>query len=325
MKIGASTLSFASSYKQIQQYQRQEQLTIQIPERPKESAKAPRLSPSNETSDLTPSMDSDLKMLILILEKLIGKKIDFLSPDVMREITAQTGFQLSAPASDMTVNDVSVDYHVSQTYYEQENFNLAIQGDIELENGKKLSINFTLTMNREYLQHNELHLHNGKERKDPLVINFDVSHATYHQKTMTFDINADGKLDEIATLNPGSGYLAIDRNKDGVINDGSELFGPQTGQGFDELKHYDDDNNHWIDENDAIFNQLRIVSFDENGKQSLHTLKDKSVGAIHLGAIASPFSIKGDKNQDLAQIIQSSIALTESGEAKSIQQVDLFG
>ena len=40
-----------------------------------------------------------------------------------------------------------------------------------------------------------------------------------------FDINADGKEDDISFVGKGSGFLALDKNGDGKINDGSELFG----------------------------------------------------------------------------------------------------
>ena len=41
----------------------------------------------------------------------------------------------------------------------------------------------------------------------------------------------------------GSGYLALDKNGDGTINDGSELFGTRNGDGFADLAQYDEDGN----------------------------------------------------------------------------------
>lgn len=324
MKIATSNLQYTSNHKQVQQYQRQEKLQIQMPEQPKQNPSVKNVSLSTDCKDSDPAIEGELKTLIMILEKILGKKIKFLSPDFLKEMEQETGLDLSTSAPDMTVNDVVVNYDLSEKYYEKEQIDLNIQGDIKLDNGKTFSIGFNLTMKREFLQNNEIHLSNGQERKDPLVINFDVRHASFNKQTMSFDIDADGKLDKIATLNPGSGYLAIDRNHDQIINDGSELFGPKSNHGFEELKQYDEDNNQWIDENDSIFSQLQIVTFDENGKQQLYSLKDKAIGAIHLGAMATPFSVKGDNNQDLAQIKQSGIALTESGNIKSIQEVDLY-
>ena len=77
-----------------------------------------------------------------------------------------------------------------------------------------------------------------------------------------FDIDADGEEESISYLQGGSGYLALDKNGDGVINDGSELFGTKSGDGFADLAEYDADGNGWIDENDPIFDKLLIWAKD---------------------------------------------------------------
>ena len=66
----------------------------------------------------------------------------------------------------------------------------------------------------------------------------------------SFDLDSDGVKEDIPMIRPGSGFLALDLNKDGIINNGNELFGPHTGDGFVELSSYDKDTNNWIDEND---------------------------------------------------------------------------
>ena len=75
-------------------------------------------------------------------------------------------------------------------------------------------------------------------------------------------------------------FLALDKNGDGRMNDGSELFGTASGDGFKDLAAYDEDGNGWIDENDSIYSQLKIWTKDENGKDHLIDLKDADVGAI---------------------------------------------
>lgn len=58
-----------------------------------------------------------------------------------------------------------------------------------------------------------------------------------------FDLDSDGREDLISFVRPGSGFLALDLNGDGRVNDGRELFGPATGDGFAELARYDQDGN----------------------------------------------------------------------------------
>ena len=76
-------------------------------------------------------------------------------------------------------------------------------------------------------------------------------------QTFYFDLDADGEEEEISMLK-GSGYLALDKNEDGIINDGSELFGTGNGDGFADLARYDEDGNGWIDENDSILSLIHI-------------------------------------------------------------------
>ncbi|MDI6602302.1 MAG: hypothetical protein QME46_11105 [Thermoanaerobacteraceae bacterium] len=42
-----------------------------------------------------------------------------------------------------------------------------------------------------------------------------------------------------------------------------------TGNGFQELMQFDDDSNSWIDENDDIFDKLRIWTKDSDGCYTL--------------------------------------------------------
>ena len=60
-------------------------------------------------------------------------------------------------------------------------------------------------------------------------------------------------------------FLALDLNGDGRINNGSELFGALSGNGFADLAQYDSDANGWIDENDEIFQRLKVWSGADDG------------------------------------------------------------
>ena len=122
------------------------------------------------------------------------------------------------------------------------------------------------------------------------------------------------------TLASDSAYLALDKNADGNINNGSELFGPNTGNGFDELAVYDEDGNGFIDENDSIFSQLLVY---RPGDNSMQLLQELEVGALFLGAINSPFRLTDEHNNTLGQIRSTSFYLDGNKRAGSLQQVDL--
>lgn len=64
------------------------------------------------------------------------------------------------------------------------------------------------------------------------------------------------------------------------------------GSGFKELSVFDEDNNGWIDENDTIYEKLRIWIKDGKGNDQLLALGQKGVRAIYLGNVATDFSLK---------------------------------
>lgn len=158
---------------------------------------------------------------------------------------------------------------------------------------------------------------------DPLILDIDGQGIGFEDQTFDFDLDGDGTLEQLACLDAGCGFLAYDQNQDGSINNGLELFGTQTGNGFFELAEYDLDGNYWIDENDAIFNELSIWSIDEQGNEVTQSLLDAEVGAICLAKADSPFGIVNDSGELQGQISSSGIYLTEDGEVQAIHQVDL--
>ena len=111
-----------------------------------------------------------------------------------------------------------------------------------------------------------------------------------------FDLDSDGKMDEISFAGEGSGFLALDKDGNGKIDDGSELFGTKSGDGFADLAAYDQDGNSWIDENDEIYSQLKVWTKDADGNDKLMNLKEANVGAIYLGSASTEFSIKDETN-----------------------------
>ena len=76
-------------------------------------------------------------------------------------------------------------------------------------------------MSREFIQESNLQLQAGSQKIDPLVINFDGLGAQLSQTRFEFDLDNNGTAEQIASLRSGSGYLALDRNGDGAINNGN--------------------------------------------------------------------------------------------------------
>lgn len=215
-------------------------------------------------------------------------------------------------------------YYSSTSYSERESTSFSAKGTVVTADGRELDFNIGVTMSRSFIQTYSSQLTFGEEKLvDPLVINLGTDFASVSDQKFYFDIDADGTQEEISQLSSGSGYLALDKNGDGMINDGSELFGAKSGNGFADLAAYDEDGNGWIDEADSIFSKLRIWTRDADGKDHLYGLGESNVGAIYLGSSETEFSLKDGENNTNAVIRQTGIFLYENGNVGTIQQMDL--
>ena len=214
--------------------------------------------------------------------------------------------------------------HTTYEYHEEECMTFATVGQVQTADGRTIDFDLTMNLSREFTQQADT-LVEGVEviMTDPIVISLDGFPPAIADKTWSFDIDADGVKDNIPELMRGAGYLAFDRNKDGIINDGSELFGARTGNGFAELALLDSDGNGWIDEADEAFDMLSVWAKDASGLNRMMSLREANVGAILLDSLDTRFSHKSEEdNSMLAQVKRSGMYLTEDGLARGMQQID---
>lgn len=206
--------------------------------------------------------------------------------------------------------------------HESESMSFQSKGVVNTADGKTIEFKVNLDMKRAYSQTSEVLIEIGAKLQDPLVINYDGKGVAFGEDSLELDITMDGTPEQFKNLAAGSGFLAFDKNRNGVIDDGSELFGPETGSGFGELAAYDQDNNGWIDESDDIFTSLKLWTVTPSGQKSLIGIKDADVGAIYLGKVASDFQIKNG-SELLAKVRETSVYLKETGGAGTIHEIDL--
>lgn len=218
----------------------------------------------------------------------------------------------------------------SQEYYhsETESTSFETSGKVRTADGREIDFGISVKMSREFEEYYAGSINWGAAENaslcDPLVINIGTTRANVTDQEFYFDIDADGILDKISGLASGSGFLALDKNNDGIINDGSELFGTSSGDGFSDLAAYDLDGNGWIDEADAIFGSLKIWSKDSSGRDILMPISAAGIGAIYLGNSDTDFSLNSASDNSVnARIRKTGIFLYESGMAGTIQHLDM--
>lgn len=297
--------------------------------------KAAAVNRSVETTELEAvgedgELMSDLNMRILkaLFEKLTGRRFKVYDPGAVQQQAASQEAAAQAEGAQAQASQTTAGwglrYERQEIYLEAETTRFEAQGVVMTADGRKIAIGLELNMSRSFTSTLEESLQFGDAVfKDPLVVNFAGTAAQLTQETFSFDIDADGSEDQIAFVGPGSGFLALDANEDGAINDGSELFGARSGDGFADLAAFDDDSNGWIDEGDEIYSRLRIWSKTAAGEDQLLAVGAAGVGAIYLGRIETPFSFKDTNNELQGQVRATGLFLFEQGGVGSMQQLDL--
>ncbi|MFD2229451.1 hypothetical protein [Alkalimarinus sediminis] len=207
---------------------------------------------------------------------------------------------------------------------EAQNLTFSSQGAIKTEDGREIDFSLYLQLNhRAAYETTESFVLDVQQMKDPLVINFGRDSVSLSDQYFEFDLEGDGEEERVASLASGSGYLVLDKNANGIVDNGSELFGTRTGQGFAELAAFDQDGNLWIDENDKVFSQLQLWVSDASGEKQLKTLNEVGVGAIYLGSAEGRFNLHSSTGAVLGEVKSSGIVLMESGDVRTIQELDL--
>ena len=105
-------------------------------------------------------------------------------------------------------------------------------------------------------------------RRDPLVLDLDSDgiETTPADGSVLFDHNADNQKTATGWIAPDDGLLVLDRNGNGTIDNGRELFGDNTlknngelaTNGFDALADLDANQDGLVDINDTEFANLRV-------------------------------------------------------------------
>ena len=143
---------------------------------------------------------------------------------------------------------------------------------------------------------------NGKAHKtDPLILNLDSKGLAVLAASSTsarFDHNNDGIATATGWAAVGNGLLVLDRNGNGKIDGGRELFGDNTtlsngataAHGYAALADFDSNGDHVIDALDSIFSQLQVwQDFNQNGlseENELFTMQALGIQSLNLDHVA---------------------------------------
>ena len=310
---------------------------------------AEQLRKLQKSGSLNMEMSDEYRMKLELLKRLFqmltrGKALDDSgnltqdSPEILdlRSPSYRIGTESSSTsASVKSLGSISIGTGSSGTTWqrvtatsgfvsESESVAFASSGMVKTQDGRSIDFNIEVSMSRAFTSQINTLTTQNYIKTDPLVINLDTDIGSVTDQKFLFDLDSDGDEEEISFAGKGSGFLALDRNGDGRIGDGSELFGTKSGDGFKDLAAFDEDGNGWIDENDSIYSKLKVWTKDEAGNDYLINLKDADVGAIYLDNADTQFSLKDGNNRLNGEIKKTGIYLHEStGAAGTLNHVDL--
>jgi hypothetical protein len=136
-----------------------------------------------------------------------------------------------------------------------------------------------------------------------LDLNGDGVRTLSVQDGVTFDLFATGKQVSTGWVSSKDGLLVMDRNRDGVVNDGSELFGSATtlanGQkasdGYAALRDLDLNQDGVLNGSDAAFADLKVwVDADSDGSTDSGELL--SLGAAGISSVSTVAKVELSKD-----------------------------
>ncbi len=331
MRIEAATLELTGRSEQLRTERREEHLLAWVGARPAERV-APRaeltrpmpveppaareLEAPAEGEELAPEFLVDR----LLLERLFDVKLQHFSFQT-RRVEASVEGQAAASAAAPTPAAPAgwgLEYDLVQERVDAQSMQFSARGQVTTKEGRTISLDVAVAQSELHVERTELHLRQGDAKKiDPLAVSLDVRGATLEAARVDFDLDADGSKESIARLSSSAGWLALDRNANGRVDDGSELFGPTSGDGFAELAALDDDRDGFLDEDDAAFSALRVAGGGFDAR--LLTLREAGIGAIGVTSAATRFVYEGR-----GELQATGVLLTEAGGVGLVQHVDLF-
>ncbi len=184
-------------------------------------------------------------------------------------------------------------------------------------------------------------------RRDPLVL--DLTDTGFVPKPVSegayFDLNRDGFAEKINWVSGGNGFLAVDKNGDGKIRNGNELFGDNTvlasgvqaKNGFEALAEFDTNKDGIVDSSDNDFAKLLVwVDANEDGistSEELKALAEHNIRSLSLnyelkneltesGAVLANLSTF-DREDDSVGKLGELWVISELYNTKDLEPVDL--
>jgi VCBS repeat-containing protein len=175
-------------------------------------------------------------------------------------------------------------------------------------------------------------------RKDPLTLDLDGDglETVGTSAGIQFDHDGDGTKTGTGWIKPDDGFLVLDRNSNGTIDNGTELFGDSTplyaggtaADGFAALAQEDTNHDGKVSALDLRWNQLRVwQDANQNGISEageLKTLASLGITSINVAATENAQVLdNGNQLADLGSYTKSDGTAGSVGQVNGMADIDL--
>lgn len=279
---------------------------------------------------------NNLTLLERLIAALTGKRFKFnhlLMKEPYKGSSGGPNFQANNPESNtpnlsnVSFNPVQplgwgIQYHSETTRALKQTVDFKSTGSIQTEDGRSINFELNYHFSQEVYSRSVVDFKAGDALIDPLVIRLNNGPMAYSEDTIRFDLDIDGIKDEFRVPIDNAGMLFLDKNGNHKVDDGSELFGPQTDDGFGELAALDTDKNGWIDEGDAAFKDLRIWIRSGDGTDRYLGLIEAGVGALFVSGANTEAELYNNSVEQVGQMKATGFYLKENGQAGLMHELD---
>ena len=180
---------------------------------------------------------------------------------------------------------------------------------------------------------------------DPLILDLNgdgLATTNLDQSDVYFDLDSNGFAERTAWIDANDGLLVLDRDGDGKITNGQELFGDQTllsngtraTSGFEALREFDDNKDGKIDASDIIYLKLKVwQDLNRDGvsqAEEMKSLADVGIKAINLNStVTGAADAMGNIQRRLGSFVKTDGSDGQIGEyllnRDTMSSLDTFG
>ncbi|MCK4974342.1 MAG: hypothetical protein KAR81_03745, partial [Sulfurimonas sp.] len=176
---------------------------------------------NSKKSEKIESVKDELEFMKRLQYELVNELLSRLQPATCRCLPKDFSTKefISQDMPEFATRTLSI----TKEYTRSESLDVSMSGCIHTAT-EQIKIDMNLSFSSTFTQTNTI---DKTIFYDPLILSFDGELPNLDTQTFDFDIDMDGESDQISKLKKGSGFLALDKNNNGTIDDGYELFGTQ--------------------------------------------------------------------------------------------------